>query len=184
MIYRHRIEHLLLLGLLLFYVPHFIVGAVTPYFWPVVSIFTPMEVKEIGSRTILVKGTATRYRGRCSWVTTDWFLGNSRKEYVPVTISYLDDPQVRDEGTMTWEGMIIGLSKNDFIHNSYAVAKYRCWHWWPYNEMITTNLFYEGRGQDAKTLETDVSQDYLLKEQQSLGREINILKRQLEAVKP
>ncbi len=97
-----------------------------------------------------VRGQATRLRD-CSYLSAQWHLGRvGSQNALTVPVRFTDKPQIREKGLTSWEGIIVGLTPEEIIHNSHATVKYHCHKYFGlWEDAVTTVIWYRGNGQDV-----------------------------------
>lgn len=125
-----------------------LVGFVGPWaetrFFPVVSPLRITSISETPEGNSLISGEATKLRD-CSYEGIEWRLGRRDGLSVPVKAVFLDPPRARRPGVIEWKALVVGLTPEQLLTNSYANAYHSClwyddvWPSWPW---VTTSRFF------------------------------------------
>jgi hypothetical protein len=76
----------------------------------------------------------------CNYVrgSLRWYLGPIGGRVAGVKADFTDAPEVRFRGALSWEGLVIDLSDDLVLSNSYATVRHQCpWRFWE-----TESIFY------------------------------------------
>jgi hypothetical protein len=134
--------------------------------FPVITPFVLTEVTAQGNDTVVV-GRTERIRD-CHFEGIDWYVGqrngtSSRLEEV----DFPKGSKARTPGEKILATILIAATPRDVLTNSFANVRYSC-YWWQPDHVDTTQVLYDGRGQDASLLA-----DYLLPRVDSLERRVD-----------
>ena len=75
------------------------------------------------------EGDAQKLRN-CSWVRTEWYLGDRGGNRVRVNFEYTDPPKLRETGNLHWNGMLISLDIGSVQSASHSDVIHKCHGLW------------------------------------------------------
>ena len=84
------------------------------------------------------QGQAEKKRN-CEFVRMEWYLGPRHGGRVRVSSEFLDRPEVRSAGVLSWEGIVISLPVGEVLANSHADVIHQC----GYRPWQTRTRFYD-----------------------------------------
>ena len=65
-------------------------------------------------------------RRNCEFIRMEWYLGPRHGGRVRVSSEFLDRPEVRGEGRLSWDGIVISLPAGEVLINSHADVIHQC----------------------------------------------------------
>lgn len=103
------------------------VGEVEGSFHPVVGRATLVQATTFPPPAYRTKwsATANKYRD-CDFKGIEWFLGPRGGRRVQVRAEFMDRPQVRGQGVLFWDQLVIWLDPQETVENSHADVLHDC----------------------------------------------------------
>lgn len=134
----HTADKVMLATLIGWFGLNFLGPLIETRFFPVSSTFTPTLVQMSGVDQSRLEGFATKHRG-CTFLGLDWYIGIQGEGASRVSSSFLDRPQIRSPGVLSWTDLRVGLNPVELCGHSYAYVEHSCHPFW-----ITRSLFFVG----------------------------------------
>ena len=104
---------------------------------PVLEPLAIETVTDKGDGWSRIAGTAVKHKD-CTWVRTEWFVGDINGRAASTKMVYGDKPQTRGPGLLSWSKIDVLLSPEQVRTNSYAYTYHDCgWPW------LIRSLYYQ-----------------------------------------
>lgn len=104
---------------------------------PVLDPLVVETVTDKGDGWSRIAGTSRKHKD-CSWVRTEWFVGDLGGRAASTKMVYGDKPQTRGPGLLSWSKIDVLLSPAQIRTNSYAYVYHDCgWPW------LIRSLYYQ-----------------------------------------
>lgn len=103
-------------------------------------VLDPLVIEDIATQPggwSRIAGAAVKHND-CTWVRTEWFIGDINGRAASTKMEYGDKPQTRGPGLLSWSKIDVLLSPAQVRTNSYAYVYHDCgWPW------LIRSLYYQ-----------------------------------------